>query len=185
VGQSSNLRKFAGVHHGTSCSSHVGRDSSVGITTRYGLDAPGIVSLWGGGGAVPLHRVWTFMTCPRVKDTFFLPLLCAAVPATEFWSGEPTGGAVKRYKLYVNKYQEYRVRACNASSMTGTKLNVVVVEDRSFDPHRPKNLKSMICVWIFVIFFCLAANQHNAKCHKLESPTSIQLSSLQIGKYHT
>ena len=25
----------------------MGRDSSVGIATRYGLDGPGIVSLWG------------------------------------------------------------------------------------------------------------------------------------------
>ena len=27
----------------------VGRDSSVSITTRYGLDGPGIESRWGGG----------------------------------------------------------------------------------------------------------------------------------------
>ena len=27
-----------------------GRDSSVGIATRYGLDGPGIESRWGGGG---------------------------------------------------------------------------------------------------------------------------------------
>jgi hypothetical protein len=27
---------------------NVGRDSSVGIATRYGLDGPGIESLWGG-----------------------------------------------------------------------------------------------------------------------------------------
>ena len=26
---------------------HVGRDSSVGIATRYGLDGPGIESRWG------------------------------------------------------------------------------------------------------------------------------------------
>jgi hypothetical protein len=31
-----------------------GRDSSVGIATRYGLDGPGIESRWG----------WIFRTCP-------------------------------------------------------------------------------------------------------------------------
>jgi hypothetical protein len=31
----------------------VGRDSSVGIATRYGLDGPGIESGWGGGARFP------------------------------------------------------------------------------------------------------------------------------------
>ena len=30
----------------------VGRDSSVGIATRYGLEGPGIESRWGGGGEI-------------------------------------------------------------------------------------------------------------------------------------
>ena len=35
----------------------MGRDSSVGITTRYGLDGPGIESRWGGGArfSVPVQ----------------------------------------------------------------------------------------------------------------------------------
>jgi len=33
---------------------HVGRDSSVGIETRYSLDGPGIESRWGGMGGVGL-----------------------------------------------------------------------------------------------------------------------------------
>jgi len=34
----------------------VGRDSSVGIATRYGLDGPGIESRWGGGSfSTPVH----------------------------------------------------------------------------------------------------------------------------------
>ena len=30
----------------------MGRDSSVGIATRYRLDGPGIESRWGGGGEI-------------------------------------------------------------------------------------------------------------------------------------
>ena len=30
----------------------VGRDSAVGIATRYGLDGPGIEPRWGGGGEI-------------------------------------------------------------------------------------------------------------------------------------
>jgi len=38
----------------------VGRDSSVGIATRYGLEAPGIVSRWGSNYAAPSRPVlWT------------------------------------------------------------------------------------------------------------------------------
>jgi hypothetical protein len=35
----------------------MGRDSSVGTATRYGLDGPGIESRWEGGGEI-------FRTCP-------------------------------------------------------------------------------------------------------------------------
>ena len=31
----------------------MGRDNSVGIATRYGLDGPGIESQWGGGAGFP------------------------------------------------------------------------------------------------------------------------------------
>ena len=44
---------------------YVGRDSSVGIATRYGMDGPGIESRWGGG---------IFRTCPgRAWDVTLTP----------------------------------------------------------------------------------------------------------------
>ena len=33
----------------------MGRDSSVGIATRYGLDGPGIESRWGARFSAPVH----------------------------------------------------------------------------------------------------------------------------------
>jgi len=33
----------------------VGRDSSVGMATHYGLDGPGIESQWGGGARFPVQ----------------------------------------------------------------------------------------------------------------------------------
>ena len=37
---------------------HVGRDSSVGIATSYGLDGPGIESLWGRNFRIRQDRPW-------------------------------------------------------------------------------------------------------------------------------
>jgi hypothetical protein len=53
-----------------------GRDSSVGIATRYGLDGPGIESRWGsrfsapvqtGPGAHPASYITGAASFPRVK----------------------------------------------------------------------------------------------------------------------
>jgi hypothetical protein len=54
---------------------HVGRDSSVGIATGYGLYGPGIESLWGeifvhvqtGPGAYPASCTMGIGSFPRVK----------------------------------------------------------------------------------------------------------------------
>jgi hypothetical protein len=51
---------------------HLGRDSSVGIATGYGLDGPGIVSRWGrhvqaGPGAQPASGTMGTGSLPRVK----------------------------------------------------------------------------------------------------------------------
>ena len=39
--------KYIIVAYSLLCTSVMGRDSSVGIATRYGLDGPGIESRWG------------------------------------------------------------------------------------------------------------------------------------------
>ena len=43
----------------------MGRDSSVGIATRYGVDGPGIESRWGAKFSAPLH------TIPRTHPAFY------------------------------------------------------------------------------------------------------------------
>ena len=51
----------------------VGRDSAVGIATRYGLDGPGIESQWGARFSVPVQTGPGFHPVSHTVDTGSFP----------------------------------------------------------------------------------------------------------------